>query len=360
MLFFSLCAILTLGGGQNHDRMRSGLSRSRYALFQTCLRRRDDMLHKKILVALCVLILSGIFLCGCRNSEERSKAPDDSKHPPADQSRHPRDNTPVVRKPEASADVVLGNDFLTIDISHANDGYFMVRYLGENEKVKLRVTGPGPSEYIYLLSGSKEYETFPLPCGSGDYQVQILEHAGNDMYAVAYSDQFQASITDAYSPFLYPNQYVNFTEDMLTVAKGSELAAQAYSDLDVITNIYHFVTKEIAYDEKKAASVSYGYLPVVDETLTSGKGICFDYAAVMCAMLRSQRIPAKLEVGYSGEAYHAWISAYVTEIGWVDDIIEFDGKSWTLMDPTLAANNSASAVKEYIGDGSNYTVKYSY
>ena len=70
--------------------------------------------------------------------------------------------------------------------------------------------------------------------------------------------------------------------------------------------------------------------------------------------------PTKLEVGYSGEAYHAWISVYLHEVGWVDNIIEFDGKDWSLMDPTLAASNSASSVKKYIGDGSNYTVKYSY
>ena len=61
----------------------------------------------------------------------------------------------------------------------------------------------------------------------------------------------------------------------------------------------------------------------------------------MSAMLRSQRIPTKLEVGYSGDVYHAWISCYVDEIGWVDNIIEFDGKNWSIMDPTLAANNSA-------------------
>lgn len=65
----------------------------------------------------------------------------------------------------------------------------------------------------------------------------------------------------------------------------------------------------------------------------------------MTAMLRSQGIPTKLEIGYSGEAYHAWISTWIDEIGWVDNVIEFDGTSWTLMDPTLAANNSAKAVK---------------
>ncbi|MBQ1472846.1 MAG: transglutaminase domain-containing protein, partial [Lachnospiraceae bacterium] len=94
----------------------------------------------------------------------------------------------------------------------------------------------------------------------------------------------------------------------------------------------------------------------------SKKGICFDYASLMSALLRSQQVPTKLVVGYSGTAYHAWISVYISEIGWVDNIIEFDGSNWSLMDPTLAANkaNSSSAVKEYVGDGSNYTVKYNY
>ena len=102
------------------------------------------------------------------------------------------------------------------------------------------------------------------------------------------------------------------------------------------------------------------YLPNIDDTMASGKGICFDYASLMAAMLRSQGIPTKLVVGYSGAAYHAWISVYLKETGWVDKIIQFDGENWSLVDPTLAANNSGSAVKEYIGDGSNYTVKYSY
>ena len=35
-------------------------------------------------------------------------------------------------------------------------------------------------------------------------------------------------------------------------------------------------------------------------------------------MLRSQRIPAKLEIGYSGDIYHAWISVYIKDIGWID------------------------------------------
>ena len=318
------------------------------------------MIHKKLSFALFFLLLTGILLCGCSgDSKELRKEFKGEKQPPI-QSGTPRDNTPKVLTPVASGDNVLGNDTIIVDASHTEAGYIMVRYLGSNDKVKLRITGPNEAEYIYLLSGSGEYETFPFSCGSGSYQVQILEHADQDMYAVAYSTDLSVSIQDEFSPFLYPNQYVNFTETSLTVSKGSELAENSYSDLEVIEHIYHYVTEEISYDQEKAENVSYGYLPVVDETLQSKKGICFDYAALMSAMLRSQGIPTKLEVGYSGEAYHAWISTYIKEAGWVDNIIQFDGKSWTLMDPTLAAGNSASSVKKYIGDGSNYVVKYSY
>lgn len=70
-------------------------------------------------------------------------------------------------------------------------------------------------------------------------------------------------------------------------------------------------------------------------------GICFDYASVMTTMLRSQRIPTRLEIGYAGENYHAWISTYIKDIGWVNGIIEFNGTSWTLMDPTYASTSKS-------------------
>ncbi|MBR2401449.1 MAG: transglutaminase domain-containing protein, partial [Lachnospiraceae bacterium] len=66
------------------------------------------------------------------------------------------------------------------------------------------------------------------------------------------------------------------------------------------------------------------------------------------------------EIGYAGEAYHAWISTYLNEIGWVNGIIEFDGKNWQLMDPTFAASSSEEKLKDFIGDGSNYVTKYIY
>ena len=45
-------------------------------------------------------------------------------------------------------------------------------------------------------------------------------------------------------------------------------------------------------------------------------------APLMAAMLRSQGIPTRLEIGYSKDAYHAWVSVYIEDIGWIDSIIE--------------------------------------
>ena len=226
----------------------------------------------------------------------------------------------------------------------------MVKYNGTNEKVKLQITCPDQSCYTYLISDRGAYDTFPLTAGNGSYALQVLENVAGDTYTVSLAQSINVSIEDEFLPFLYPNQYVNFHTDSKAVSKGSDLAKDTYSDLDVVQNIYNYVIKNISYDTEKAQNVSYGYVPDIDDTLSSKKGICFDYAALMTSMLRSQNIPTKLEVGYSGDAYHAWISTYIDDKGWVDDIIQFNGNTWQIMDPTLAATNDSAAVKKYVGD----------
>lgn len=272
----------------------------------------------------------------------------------------PRDSTPRVLTPSADGVTVYQNDFASIDASNTSQGYVMVKYNGTNEKVKLRITCPDQSCYTYLISDRGAYDTFPLTAGNGSYALQVLENVAGDTYTVSLAQSINVSIEDEFLPFLYPNQYVNFHTDSKAVSKGSDLAKDTYSDLDVVQNIYNYVIKNISYDTEKAQNVSYGYVPDVDDTLSSKKGICFDYAALMTSMLRSQNIPTKLEVGYSGDAYHAWISTYIDDKGWVDDIIQFNGNTWQIMDPTLAATNDSAAVKKYVGDGSHYVVKYTY
>ena len=299
-----------------------------------------------LLIAIFCLLLGG-----CSGSSSASRK---------EHSGPPRDSTPKVLTPSADGVTVYQNDFASIDASNTSQGYVMVKYNGTNEKVKLQITCPDQSCYTYLISDRGAYDTFPLTAGNGSYALQVLENVAGDTYTVSLAKSINVSIEDEFLPFLYPNQYVNFHTDSKAVSKGSDLAKDTYSDLDVVQNIYNYVIKNISYDTEKAQNVSYGYVPDIDDTLSSKKGICFDYAALMTSMLRSQNIPTKLEVGYSGDAYHAWISTYIDDKGWVDDIIQFNGNTWQIMDPTLAATNDSAAVKKYVGDGSHYVVKYTY
>ncbi len=270
-----------------------------------------------------------------------------------------RDNTPVCLIPTADGSAESHNEFASIDYSNAAEGYIMVRYTGECPKVKLQITGEDAVTYTYNLV-SEDYEAFPLSSGNGSYTVWVLENISGTSYLTCLAETIDVNITNEFGPFLYPNQYCNFTSDSQTVSKGAELAKSANTDLEVVANVYNYIIGNITYDYEKAETVPSGYTSDVDTILNSGTGICLDYAAVMTSMLRSQRIPTRLEVGYVGEAYHAWISTYITDIGWVNGIVEFDGVSWKLMDPTFAANNSEKELKKFIGDGSSYIVKYMY
>ena len=271
-----------------------------------------------------------------------------------------RDPTPVCLTCDTPGTLVDGNEYVEIDYSNYSDGYIMVNYLGDCVKVKLQITGPDQVTYTYNLNNG--YVPFPLSAGSGEYTVNVAENIIDSKYSLVFGGTYTFDQISEFGPYLHPNQYVSFDSTKKTVAKGAELATGCYDEIGVITNIYDYITANITYDYDKAETVPSAYLSDVDSTLTTGKGICLDYAAVMCTMLRSQQIPTKLEVGYVGEdmVYHAWISIYVEDVGWLNGIIQFNGKEWSLVDPTFGSNMSDKSLKSFIGDGTNYSVKYAY
>ena len=122
------------------------------------------------------------------------------------------------------------------------------------------------------------------------------------------------------------------TAESAAVQKGEELCASLSTDADKLNAIHKYVVAAILYDYVRAATVQTGYLPVIDEVLAEGKGICFDYAALTACMLRTQGIPTKLVIGYADTIYHAW-----NEV-WIDG-------AWQRIDTTAEANHMK--VKKY-------------
>lgn len=251
---------------------------------------------------------------------------------------------------------------ITLDVSNANDGYVTAK-CEESSGAKVQITHAGQATYTYNLRAGGQYEVFPLTGGDGEYKIIAYNYVYGDQYAVGLSRTVNVCLRDPMLPFLYPNQYVNFEANSRAVAKAGELSQDAGNRLSIVSNVYNYVIGNVVYDTEKARLVTEkklpGYLPDVDDILSSKKGICFDYAALMAAMLRSQGIPTRMDVGYvSGGVYHAWLDVYVPEVGWVNGIIRFDGKNWTLMDPTFAASQGANS--QYAGTGFGYQTLYHY
>ena len=272
-----------------------------------------------------------------------------------------RDAAAKVMVPSAPGTQVFSSGAASLDISNASQGYVMLNYSGGNTKVKFRITTPGGANYTYLVTTYGSYMAYPLSGGSGTYTFAVYEavSAQNNMYSVALSQSVPVTIANGFGPFLYPNYYVNFNASSACVQQGTALAQGCATDLDVVSSVYHYAANNITYDNNKAKTVASGYAPLPDATLASGTGICFDYASLVSAMLRSQGIPTRLEVGYVGNLYHAWISCYIADVGWVDNIIQFDGKNWTMMDPTMAAGQSPASLQKFMSSNT-YSVKYSY
>ena len=307
----------------------------------------------------------------------------------------------VALTPTPSGVLAKANQKATIDYSNTTDGYVMVNFTATTAtRVKVLVMGPNTNtaetRYTYDLP-VQQWVTFPLSDGNGSYTVKVMEqNASTGKYAAVVDATFNvplsdgsgsysvnvfknisgtqysgvlaanisAQLTDEFAPFIRPNQYVNYSDSVSpnTIAKAKELAGGESDPLKKVENIYNFVVSSLTYDDNKAATVQSGYLPVLDTVLSTKKGICFDYAALMAGMLRSQGVPCKLITGYvDNGGYHAWISVWTEENGWVDNAIYFDGTTWHRMDPTFASNgNSSEKIMQYIGNGSNYTAKNSY
>ena len=320
------------------------------------MRMGSRVLAIMITVALCICT------AGCSGSDDKARAMRDADRAMLTQGeRGARDNRSECLMPMAEGVEVYENEYVFIDASNKSRGYLIVHYTGESQKVKLQLTGSNEITYTYGLAvdGGKN-EVFPLSSGSGSYMVNVYENIQQNQYAAVFSTELKVELENELLPYLYPNQYVTFDEGSEAVALARDLAWSADDDLQVISSVYNYIIGHVTYDNKKAETVQSGYLPDIDETLETGTGICLDYAALMTAMLRSQRIPTRVEVGYAGTAYHAWISVFIEEVGWVNGMIEFDGHDWSLMDPTFASTTDADKLKDFIGDGENYNLKYVY
>ena len=271
---------------------------------------------------------------------------------------------PYIITPTADGVTVYSNDRAVIDASNASQGYIMVKLKStEDGSFRILVNADDISvRYTFQLNNSGRYEIIPLTEGSGSYTVTVLKVTSAGKGTSIFKQSLSVNIADSFRPFLSPNQFCMYSASSNCVALASKLCG-GKDEIGKTAAIYDYVINNIRY-VSTAENAANGYIPNPDSILANKGGICFDYASLMAAMLRSQKIPTRVVVGYAGDTYHAWISVYITGSGWIDGYIYFDGNKWNRMDPTFAASATDEAdykkMVDYISNSGNYSVLYYY
>ena len=249
--------------------------------------------------------------------------------PAAAEAGHTGTHQAPMRMPSNSSYAVRKNG-ATIDFGNATQGYVMIKHEKTDIKLRVRIS-MGATEYTYVLNGQNAFEVFPLQMGSGKYRIQVLSRGVRNYYTAVASKTLEVDMADPNIAYLYPNQYVNYSESSKAVAKAAELCEGLQTDREKFRAIYNFCSRRIIYNFQLALAPSREHRVDVDKVLAERKGICLDYAVLMACMLRSQGIPAQVVIGHADGAYHAW------------NKVLLEGK-WYRCDATYAATSGIADV----------------
>lgn len=249
------------------------------------------------------------------------------------------------------------------DFSAMADGYLAITAKSDR-RLKFRIIC-GDIIYTYNLSGEGTPEILPLTMGNGSYTFELLENVEGNKYTCIWEESREVTLKDEFQPFLRPSLMVPYQENSDCVVQAKKLAGKCDTDAEVASAIYKYIEKHISYDTEKASTIQSGqlsrYVSNPDETLSSGSGICFDYACLAASMLRSLGIPCKMIFGNvsmgGADIYHAWNTFYLEGEGWITAEIKASPGTWQRVDITFAAGGLDA---DALMDDSRYTGQLSY
>lgn len=245
----------------------------------------------------------------------------------------------------------------SIDVSGLGSGYVGAAAVSSS-RLKFQVRA-GDMAYNYDMPNDGSPAFFPINMGNGSYAFRIMENIEGSEYAELDAVYADVELNSEFDPFLVPNIFCNYAADSACVAKARSVADDATNEGEVVRDVCTFVVDNVSYDYDKAEKLAQGtgYIPDPDTTLADKTGICFDYASLTAAMLRSLGMPTKVVTGYvsPNDLYHAWVMVYADGT-WQTAQFSVTPKTWSRCDVTFASAGAGSTT----GDGTTYTDRYTY
>lgn len=122
------------------------------------------------------------------------------------------------------------------------------------------------------------------------------------------------------APWMQPNRLVPIDASVKILT--DDIVRGAASDSDRALRIYHHVFSYMSYDKSEPGWGNADF----ERARNVGKGDCTDFHGMFLAMCRSQKIPARFEIGVElatdgsnavpGD-YHCWAACHIAGAGWV-------------------------------------------
>ena len=225
---------------------------------------------------------------------------------------------------------IAQNSLASIDYSNASSGYIFVRYTGGSDRqIVVEVLKNGRVEnldyrYLYRINNYGRAEQLVLSEGNGKYVINVFRAFAPRQYNLILTATVEVRLSCEMMPFLQPNKFVNFTTGGAVASLAERL--QRSCPIETTRVVFGYVHRNIRYDFGLAQrGLPEWYEPNLEQLLLeTRRGVCFDMASLMTAILRINDIPAKMVFGYIDEKqWHAWVNVY------------FQGYGWVILDPTI-------------------------
>lgn len=204
-----------------------------------------------------------------------------------------------------------------------------------------------PKVYGYYARNNRI--VVPLSCGMGTYEIKICKNKkeDSDSYYLIDKKYIQVSEYEALEAKESSNEKVYYDDSFEAVKMARALTTNCKSDKEKLEKIYKYIVENYTYDYNKLNEKETGYTPDIEQVYRDKKGICYDYAVLLAAMLRAVGVKAEVVIGYvntSGQlSCHAWNKVFIGE-----------NKSYMIVDTTTDAASYRAGSSYSIGKDKKY------